>query len=102
MRQTRIDTLLMQEVPQVVLGDKVVPESDVGAVYAEGNLRVRHIVCVADFMFNDVREALKIGELRKRLWLGDMTCAAILPDDALIQSWIVGPGCQHCGFSRDR
>ena len=102
MGQTSIDALVMEKVPQVVLRNEVMPESDLGAFYAKRNLRVRHIVCVADFMFNDVREALKIGELRKRLWLGDMTCAAILPDDALIQSWIVGPGCQHCGFSRDR
>ena len=41
-----------------MLGDEVVPESDLGAFYAKRNLCVRHIVCVADFMFNKVPETL--------------------------------------------
>jgi hypothetical protein len=52
MRQTAADIPAVQEVSQVMLGNGIVPEPDLCAVYAEPTLRRGLIMRVTNFVMN--------------------------------------------------
>src|SRR5689334_521005 len=88
------DPLAGQERPQVYLGQPVPPELYIGY------LCVGHVRRVAYLAFDLWRKVLELVKGQEWRTAGQVTHAAVLPKDAVVQRFLTGPALWHIVIDR--